>query len=235
MKKLFIIALSITFASFAFADDCDVLPRWKELQTALKKARGVDNGGLNNDIWATLVDRNGVICAVTFTGKLPGDQWPGSRGISAMKAFTANGFSLPGMALSTANLYSASQPGGFMFGIAEASPVETKLAYEGKTDKFGSESDPMVGRILGGTIVFGGGLPLYNEKGKLVGGLGVSGDTSCADHNIAWRTRQTLKLSKVPKGMSPDGDDNIVYLSKDEKPNGYKHPLCGNKEDKIKL
>ena len=39
-------------------------------------------------------------------------------------------------------------------------------------------------RLLGGINVFGGGLALYNSDGRLLGGLGVSGDSSCADHNI---------------------------------------------------
>jgi hypothetical protein len=41
---------------------------------------------------------------------------------------------------------------------------------------------------IGGVNVFSGGLALYNAKGVLIGGLGVSGDSSCADHNIGWRT-----------------------------------------------
>ena len=53
---------------------------------------------------------------MTFTGKERGDQWPGSRVISAQKANTANSFSPPGLALSTANLFSAVQPGGFLYG-----------------------------------------------------------------------------------------------------------------------
>jgi uncharacterized protein GlcG (DUF336 family) len=32
--------------------------------------------------------------------------------------------------------------------------------------------------------VFGGGLALYDDQG-IVGGLGVSGDSACADHNVA--------------------------------------------------
>ena len=32
----------------------------------------------------------------------------------------------------------------------------------------------------------------------------MSGDTSCADHNIAWRTRNTLNLDYVPAGVSGD-------------------------------
>jgi len=33
----------------------------------------------------------------------------------------------------------------------------------------------------------------------------VSGDTSCADHNIAWRTRRTLGLEWIAGGVSARG------------------------------
>ena len=71
----------------------------------------------------------------------------------------------------------------------------------------------MVGGRIGGVNVFGGGLALYAASGRLVGGLGVSGDSSCADHNIAWRMRNTLALDYVPAGVSGDATrpDNIVY------------------------
>lgn len=61
--------------------------------------------------------------------------------------------------------------------------------------------------------MFGGGLALYNAEHRLIGGLGVSGDSSCADHNIAWRTRAALNLDYVPAGVSgdPSRRDNIVY------------------------
>jgi hypothetical protein len=39
----------------------------------------------------------------------------------------------------------------------------------------------MAGKAIGGVIVFGGGLPLYANDRKIVGGLGLSGDTSCTD------------------------------------------------------
>lgn len=45
----------------------------------------------------------------------------------------------------------------------------------------------------------------------LLGALGVSGDSSCADHNIAWKTRDDLDLDYVPSGVSATGDDNIIY------------------------
>ena len=65
-----------------------------------------------------------------------GDQWPGSRVISAQKANTANAFSLPALALSTANLYTAVQPGGSLFGLQESNPVNPEVAYAGKAEDF---------------------------------------------------------------------------------------------------
>ena len=71
----------------------------------------------------------------------------------------------------------------------------------------------MVGGKIGGVNVFGGGLALYNSQKVLIGAIGVSGDSSCADHNIAWRTRNGLGLDYVPAGVSGDATrpDNIVY------------------------
>jgi len=94
---------------------CEGLPSHSELRAALAAAVGSPpsgNGGFNLHMWATIVDRDGIVCAVAFTGNNRGDQWPGSRVISAQKANTANAFSLPGLALSTANLWAAVQPGG---------------------------------------------------------------------------------------------------------------------------
>ena len=151
--------------------------------------------------------------AVAFTGADRGSQWPGSRVISAQKANTANAFSLPKLALSTANLYTAVQPGGSLFGLQASNPVNTRVAYRGDSNDYGKANDPMVGGKIGGVNVFGGGLALYNAKGQLLGAIGVSGDSSCADHNIAWRTRNNLSLDYVPGGVSGDATrpDNIVY------------------------
>ena len=83
---------------------CKGLPTHAALKTALKLARATANGGFNLDMWGAIVNRDGIVCAVAFTGNERGDQWPGSRVISAQKANTANAFSLPTLALSTANL-----------------------------------------------------------------------------------------------------------------------------------
>src|SRR5437016_6574119 len=190
------------------------LPGHAQLTAALKAVvdvGGTKNAGFGLNMWATVVNRDGIVCAVTFSGDDRGDQWPGSRVISAQKANTANAFSLPHLALSTANLYSAVQPGGTLFGLQDSNPVDTAAAYKGPSANYGKQNDPLVGKKIGGINVFGGGLALYDSAGKLLGALGVSGDSSCADHIIAWKIRHALNLDNVPAGVSPTGDDNMVH------------------------
>ncbi len=206
---------------------CFALPDHQALKQALTLARNEANGGFNLDMWATMVNRDGIVCAVAFTGKHRGDQWPGSRVISAQKANTANAFSLPGLALSTANLFSAVQPGGSLFGLQHSNPVDVSVAYGGESLFVGARNDPMVGQKIGGVNVFGGGLPIYDRDGRLLGAIGVSGDSSCADHNIAWKTRTYLELDYVPAGVSATADDNIVYdIGDSGSAGGWGHPDC---------
>ena len=200
--------------------ECASLPSHTQLRDALVKARKTDNAGFNLEMWGAVVARSGTVCAVAFTGKGLGDQWPGSRAISAQKAYTANAFSLPGLALATANLYSAVQPGGSLFGLQESNPVNAAVALQGPVAAWGQPNDPLVGQRMGGINVFGGGLAMYNEQGVLMGALGVSGDSSCADHAIAWRTRNHLKLDYVPGGVGPGGVDQIAYQG------DWKQPHC---------
>ena len=248
---------------------CSALPSFSALQTALAKALNDENSGLNNQMWATIVDRDGIVCAVAFSGSNRGAQWPGSRVISAQKANTANAFSLDkssssggkgqanGLALSTANLFTAVQPGGSLYGLQASNPVDPSVAYDGPSIQYGTANDPMVGRKPGGVNVFGGGLALYAAGGVIVGAVGVSGDTSCTDHDIAWRTRSYLKLDHL-LGVGGVADaahpDNILY---DITPNtdgtggtglsptgsggvgtsasGFGHPKCANAGDQTKL
>ncbi len=195
------------------------------LQQALRKVVAEPNGGFGLQMWATVVDRDGVVKAVAYSGGSRGDQWPGSRVISAQKANTANAFSLPGLALSTANLFTATQPGGSLYGLQHSNPVDTSVAYGGDSNAIGTAKDPMVGRKIGGVNVFGGGLALYDSTGAIVGAIGVSGDSSCADHNIAWKLRHALALDYVPGGVSPTGDDNIVNdIAAGTSAGGWGHP-----------
>ncbi len=207
----------------AFAE----LPSHADVTKALKEVVAEKNGGFDLQMWATIVDRDGVVKVLTFSGESRGDQWPGSRVISAQKANTANAFSLPALALSTANLFSAVQPGGSLYGLQHSNPVDTAVAYGGPTDSIGTTKDPMLGKKIGGVNVFGGGLPLYDASGTLVGAIGVSGDSSCADHNIAWKLRDKLGLDFVPGGVSSTKDDNIEYdISDGASKGGWGHPVC---------
>jgi len=221
------------------AGPCDDVPAYAALHAALVSAQAASNGGFGLNMWATVVNRDGVVCAVAFTGTARADQWPGSRVISAQKANTANAFSLSHLALSTANLYSAVQPGGSLFGLQESNPVNIDVAYAGAPAAYGTASDPMIGGKIGGVNVFGGGLALYDPTKGLVGAVGVSGDSSCADHNIAWRTRANLGLDAFSasgaSGVSGDGSrpDNIVYDIKAQpfqmngvSASGWGHPAC---------
>jgi uncharacterized protein GlcG (DUF336 family) len=249
-------ALSLAMAVFlstpAAADDddsCAGLPSHAALQSALAAAVTDESSGLKNNMWATVVNRDGVVCAVAFTGADRGSQWPGSRVISAQKANTANSFSLPKtLVLSTANLYTAVQPGGSLYGLQHSNPVDTGVAYQGPSKNYGQSNDPMVGRKIGGVNVFGGGLALYSSNGTLLGAVGVSGDTSCTDHDVAWRTRNKLNLDFLAtaaiKGVSGDltRPDNIVYDITSNpsggtgiSAGGFGHPMCINTGNQLAL
>ena len=58
-----------------------------------------------------------------------------------------------------------------------------------------------------------GGVLIVDEREEVVGAVGVSGDTSCADHNIAWKTRKLLGMNVTPT------NDNISYAA-------GAHPTC---------
>lgn len=225
---------SCTIAAASDDSDCSNLPSHNELRKVLRQvvtAGGNDGFGFN--MWATTVNRDGVVCAVAFSGAERGDQWPGSRVISAQKANTANAFSLPGFALSTANLFSAVQPGNSLYGLQHSNPVDPAVAYGGNSTHYGQPNDFMTGKKIGGVNVFGGGLALYNKNGKLVGALGTSGDSACADHIIAWKMRHAFNLDAVPAGPAGAGFDNIIHdVTQDPvtghtvSAGGFGHPAC---------
>jgi uncharacterized protein GlcG (DUF336 family) len=249
MKQARFIQISLAFLVLLAVTACDSLnaepdistshnyhesmPTHAQLQAALREVVADENGGFGLQMWATTVDRDGRVTRVAFSGDDRGAQWPGSRVISAQKANTANAFSLPGLALSTANIFTATQPGGSLSGLQFSNPVNTHVAYRGNPKKYGSEQDPMVGGKIGGVNVFGGGLALYTSEGELIGALGVSGDSSCADHNIAWKLRDALNLDYVPAGVSASGDDNIIYDISSENPSGFGHPVCSEAATEI--
>ena len=243
------VLLSAAMASTTARANCDGFVFGRDpsaVQAALTTAvRTVSayGAGLGNSMWATVVDANGVVCLVVNSGGGAGaveSIWLGSRVISAQKASTANAFSLSAgssgtaIALSTANLYTAVQPGGSLFGLQASNPVDVSVAYAGAPYNYGNGVfDPMVGQVIGGVNVFGGGLAIYSSTGVRLGAIGVSGDTSCTDHAVAWETRHALGLDYVPGGVSPNHDDNIIYditSQSGQMPGvsagGFGHPHC---------
>lgn len=186
----------------------------RKIQQQLSTVRQMPNGGLFTParMWSAVVDRQGVLCSLIRVG----DAWPGSRVIAIAKANTANGFSNDALALSTANLYAPTQPGGPLYGLNNANPFNPDFLPQ----------DSGIGRVPGGTITFGGGVALY-QNGKVIGGLGLSGDTACADHVIAYRMRQQARLDQIPGGPGPNNTDNILYAPPSRAPIGFEHPHCG--------
>ena len=204
------------------------------LKSSVATSGGPKNGGLENNEWAAVVSRDGRVCAIAFSGKNVGDQWPFGRAVAVEKANTANGVSLPNKAIATANLYAASQPGASLFGALATNPPDPTYLYAGDASTYGTDKDPLIGHAVGGVVVFGGGLALFDDNNKLVGGLGVSGDTACADHNIAWRIRQHLGMDNVPAGVSRAKDAIIYDIGPDGKSrSGYGHPACGGTEEDV--
>jgi len=208
---------------------CSELPDHNRLRTVLQsvvKQGQRANSGLGNQEWAVVVNRDGIGCAIAFSGDNRSQEWPGSRMIAAEKANTANALSGPDYALSTANIYYASLPGQSLYGLTTLAPPNPQVAF-GDPTSFGQENDPIVGKPVGGVVVFGGGLALYNAQGKLLGALGVSGDTSCADHVVAWKVRRKLRLDAVPMGPSPAHNDNMILdIKNGVSASGFGHPVC---------
>ena len=146
------------------------------------------------------------------------------------KANTANAFSLDGLALSTANLYSAVQPGGSLFGLLESNPADVETPYRAPSERYGTNTASGCGSAIGGVNVFGGGLPLcgLNDDGEveIVGGISMSGDTSCTDHIVARRVRDALGLDMVPTGVSATAADNAIHDISGKNTGGFGHPEC---------
>jgi len=189
---------------------------YHQLKSALDAAQAENNGGLGLDMWGTVVNKDGTVCAVARTGDKLNDQWVASRVISAQKAYTAatlsnnkgsSGFALGNsFGFSTASLYGTVLEGGPLYGLQHSNPVDPNWAYAGNSEKFGTAKDPLEGRRIGGINVFGGGLVLVDSSDQVIGAVGVSGDTSCADHNIARRVRHFFAANHIAQGPSAEWD-----------------------------
>jgi Haem-degrading len=160
MKKLSIaLAVGLVFSAPALADEeCNIGDQVvKNLQAKLANVVNLPdaNGGLfkPNRMWSAVVDRQGTLCSVIRSDP---DAWPGSRSIAIAKASTANNFSNDKTALSTANLYSFTQPAntaiattfpaGSLYGLNNSNPFNPEFQEQGTG----------IGKVPGGIITFGG-------------------------------------------------------------------------------
>ena len=209
--------------------DCRGLPSAAQLQEALRAAPGYSQdgiqppiGGLYNGerMWAAVVNRDGIVCAFVTSTDDPREVWPGSQAIAKHKAYTTNAFSLDNnpsaVTFSTARLYTLVQPGHSLFGLNMSNLFDPDFLAPPSGAGGGRN------RIVGGIITFGGGVSLYHGA-RILGGLGISGDTACADHETAKRVRAIL-------GLNPPGGplaDDIVYAEVDG-PSVLAHPICPN-------
>jgi uncharacterized protein GlcG (DUF336 family) len=201
--------------------DCKGLPSAADLRNFLvnsANANGVAKygtvGGLfgGTRMWAAVVNSDGELCAFNTSTTDPRLVWPGSQAIAKSKAYTANAFSLDDFALSTARLYTFTQPGHSLNSLGQSNLFDPQFLSTPAGEDGGKN------QITGGLIFFGGGVPIY-KNGKIIGGLGVSGDTSCADHEISKRVRDLAGLNPAG-GMTAD---DIVYDT-----SVFAHPVCLN-------
>ncbi|MEQ1601808.1 MAG: heme-binding protein [Methylophilaceae bacterium] len=224
-----IIAASSAMAAERFST-CAGVTRAAFEAAANTAATETDGFGFGLPMWATLADPTGRICYVystkhgtANTGASSGNQaWLGSRVISAQKANTANAFSLNNLAISTGAVYVAVQPGGSLYGLQHSNPVDASKAYDGNPALFGTASDPLTGKNIGGVNVFGGGVALYNASHVKTGAVGASGDTSCRDHAFAYRLRLALGLTGQPN------DDGLKLVATPAAL--FQQPACGVKD-----
>src|SRR5688572_28729816 len=216
MKKILgvLMAAALCSATDAAAANCNDVPSASELRQAMLAAAKISNaGGLFQGarMRGAVVNRDGEICAYITTTNDPTQVWPGRQAIAKAKAYTAIAFSLDVLPLSMAQLYTFTQPGHSLWNLGQSN-LWNPAATAAPGGQGGNN------QIAGGLIFFGGGVPLY-KGGKIVGGLGISGDTSCTDHEIAKRTRNQLALNP-PGGATAD---DIQYGS-----SVFAHPKCIN-------
>jgi uncharacterized protein GlcG (DUF336 family) len=226
--RLGVIAFALGSVPLVAAENCKDLPTASQLRQYLNNLANASPvvagpnpnliGGLFNGsrMWAAVVNRDGEVCAYNTSTTDPSQVWPGSQAIAKAKAYTANAFSLDVLALSTARLYTFAQPGRSLWSLGQSNLFEPKYLAPPSGQEGGDR------HIAGGLIFFGGGLPIY-RNGKIIGGLGVSGDTSCADHEVAKRVRDLAGLNPPTGPLS----DDITYTVPDGA-SAFTHPKCIN-------
>jgi uncharacterized protein GlcG (DUF336 family) len=199
---------------------CRDLPSAADLQEYLRRApaEGGEVGGMfgGKMEWAALVNRNGELCGVAVAAEDAASAWPAGQALAKAKAFTANAFSTDTQPLSTARLYTLGMPGHSLWGAGGSNAFNPACLVTPQ------QAAGTQGKICGGNVTVGGGVPLYKNR-RRIGGLGISGDTSCADHEIAKRIRHVAQLDPERGALA----DDISYTLA-EGASVFTHPLCPN-------
>src|SRR2546428_2061309 len=185
--------------------NCSALPTAEQLKQFLAAApfHGGEAGGLfhGTRMGAAVVNRNGDLCAFATSTDDPTQVRPGNRAIAKAKAYPANAFSLDALALSTAMLYTFTQPGHSLWGLNQSNLFNADFLAPPSGAGGGR------GQIAGGIITFGGGVALYAGS-HVVGGVGISGDTACTDHEIAKRGRDEAGMNPPRGGVAGGHQDS---------------------------
>ena len=130
-----------------------------------------------------MVNRDGIVCGIVFSGNSRADEWPGSRVISGREGEHCQRSEWPGL----------------------------RAFHRKHLCRVAARPEPLLA-----------GHQRAPEPG---GGLGLSGETSCTDHIIAWKVRAQLKLDAVPMGPSPVHNDNMILVFQNgSSPSGFGHP-----------
>ena len=79
--------------------------------------------------------------------------------------------------------------------IKKAKTAVLLKAPTGEVGKLSQPGGPIFGveQTNGGLITFPGGLPILNANGKLIGGIGVSGDSVTNDEKVAEAGRKAIQ------------------------------------------
>jgi uncharacterized protein GlcG (DUF336 family) len=201
-------------ASTAYADGLTTSQANAIFQACRQAANATDSPLRpgNTKMWCAVIDREGDLKLIKATdtngtpsSPLGSDAWRGSIEIAIAKAWTALAFSSDDLALDSKTIGllartdvcpaggpppCAGDPGeqagpAPLFGIGNTNPFRP-LSGLGAVDD-------SVGLRHRGIVTFAGGQPVYTKgsgacgdgDGRLVGGVGVSGDTVDADDTVA--------------------------------------------------
>src|SRR5688500_6839987 len=118
----------------------------------MRASSGPTAGGLfeGSRMWGAGAHRGGEICAYITSTSAPPPVRPGSEPIAKAKAYTANAFSLDVLPVSTAQLYTFTQPGHSLWSLGQSN-LWNPTATAAPGGQGGNN------QIAGGLIFFGGG------------------------------------------------------------------------------